>query len=183
MTTDQMRAVLLEYLRFNRDFPVVALEFQWNGTGHIADVMTIDQKGRLWEVEIKRSISDLRADQHKGNKHRILQQVYQGGEEELDKYHALWSALPARFYFAVPQDIKNRAGDAIRELYPYAGLMAVEYIGQPRTNGKHRWGEVSVKKSARPIHNKLLEKHLEWALVRGQSATLARMACRLAAAS
>lgn len=157
MTANEVKVALLEYYRYKRGFPVVAVEAAVAGWGHVADVVCIDKKGLYWETEVKVTLADLRADKQK-RKHVWLQEM-RDGKMSHSEY-----TIPARFYFCVPADL-NHTGQAVRvvrELYPYAGLM-IAYGGR-----------VGVHRQARDIHNCVLQHDEAWKLVKAQSATLVR---------
>lgn len=95
-----------------------------------------ESNGWIYDIEIKVSRADFKADFKKTDKHRILQQgnisrtttrsVQHGpglfGREEMETIHE--AKRPNRFYFAVPEGLIKPD-----ELPPYAGLLYVNDIG------------------------------------------------------
>ncbi len=153
MSSLDMKSWLLSYLRYGRQFPIVATEF---GDGR-ADVIGVRSR-YLWEIEVKISISDLRAEENKQKKHeRFLAAEYYS-----NRFNRL---LPNDFSFAVPVEISAKAKEIIEEEFPYAGLLEV---GVNCTN----WGVMVLKKPQR-LHTKRLTARNLGYIVRGQSASLA----------
>ena len=124
-TTDELKYAAAEWLSKRRCYPI-AVEVRLSST--IADVCGINELGRLVEVEVKRSISDLRNDNRKWGKHshirRLRKEAEQSGKipEEADYF------VPSRFYFAVPKEIELKARQVARKLYPYAGVISVSIV-------------------------------------------------------
>lgn len=96
--------------------PIVCTEAgKWN-----ADVLGMNSKICI-EVEIKHSISDLRADfRNKAHKHFLYKQATPNDGSG-------WSAsVPNFFYFLTPAELKDKALEIITEKAPYAGLLIRE---------------------------------------------------------
>lgn len=110
-----MQYAICEYLRNRRGFDHVCPGV---GLSTYPDVVCVDYWLRLWEIEIKRSIGDLKADNVK-DKHRWMRDAIANGPGKIRK------PLAARFYFAVPEALWTRALPVVSEYYPHAGLMKV----------------------------------------------------------
>ena len=114
MKADLVKAIVLSYMRYDRQCPVVALE------ASNMDVAAVTKARRLVEIEVKTSISDLRADKRK-RKHRFWSK-----DAYIPRFRYIPEDSVSRFYFAVTYDLKDKAVKVCEELYPYAGLLAVK---------------------------------------------------------
>ena len=111
INADEVKLAVLMYLRYEKQYPLVALESDCNLNtyGPLADVMAVDKERRLVEVEVKVTLADFRRDKKK-RKHIWLSK---------DNGH-----LPTSyFYFAVPTEIANKVAFECAQLYPYAGVL------------------------------------------------------------
>jgi len=117
---EQIKAAVASYYRYERQCPVVAFETnsQLEGwAGELADVLVLDKNRQLIEIEVKLSISDLKRDVKK-LKHQAFRNTV--------KSNTMIRRMPTHlFYFAVPQEIANKAKPICDEFFPYAGIMAV----------------------------------------------------------
>ena len=167
MNSDEIKTAVIGYLRYKLQFPLVALEVEWRpGVRYVlADVIAVDKKGRLVEVEVKTSISDMRADRGKRFKHEALRKTFDAKKPCQCEAGVDWKIerIPARFWYAVPVEIADAAADFVRENFPYAGLM-VAYPG---------W--VMCRKTAPTLHDHILGPDAQWSLVKAQSASLVRV--------
>lgn len=158
----EVRVAMLWYLRYKRQFPLVACEC--STMGDRADILAVDKKGFLWNVEIKVSLADLKNDQKK-NTHKQINQIRGNGNGDMPaNLYELRSSLPARFYFAFPWDLKGCAETVVSELYPYAGVFFVGAINH-----------VMAYRRADELHSQVLGVHETWELTKEQSGTLVRM--------
>ena len=145
-TTDELKYAAAEWLSKRRCYPI-AVEVRLSS--NIADVCGINELGRLVEVEVKRSISDLRNDNHKWGKHtqirRLKEEAKKSGKvpEEADYF------VPSRFYFAVPKELEPKAKEVVRKMYPYAGVISVSFANLSYLYQAHP----IVTKSATWIHH------------------------------
>lgn len=191
MTATQLKAEVANYLRFVLQHPVVAVEALHQ------DVFSVDTKGRLRIIEVKRSLGDLRADKMKpvhykirhlgGEKFSLLKSSREGltRNQERQEMRAITAALhnyneklptPTWFYFAVPAGLENRAGAIIQELYPYAGLLGVKHIENVKLLGHYIHEARKPEKLDAP---KLTLAQLA-TLVKAESASLANAYAKLA---
>lgn len=107
----------LAWLRYGKRMPIVCTEAgKWN-----ADVLGMNSRMCI-EVEIKHSISDLRADfKNKAHKHFLYKQA---NPKHATGYEAGWHTnIPNYFYFLAPAELKDKALEIITEKAPYAGLI------------------------------------------------------------
>jgi len=112
INADEVKLAVLMYLRYEKQYPLVALESDCNLNtyGPLADVMAVDKERRLVEVEVKVTLADFRRDKKK-RKHSLLSREDNG-------------YLPTSyFYFAVPTEIANKVAFECAQLYPYAGVL------------------------------------------------------------
>jgi hypothetical protein len=174
-----MRAAILRWIRMEMQHPLVAMETDWPvGRGYfLADIVVVTKKGLLMEIELKRSIEDLRADKNKLCKHAALQftldarapRTCDNDSPELMHLKNGICRTPARFYYAVPHELLEKARAIVDASYPYAGLMSIA--------GMYR---VAIHVLAPQLHNRILDAVDQWDLVKAQSSTLVRMAMLLA---
>jgi hypothetical protein len=102
----------MAWLRYTKQLPLVCTEVgRWN-----ADVLGIGPKYSI-EVEIKKSISDLRNDfKNKRNKHHFYAQG--GGFQRT-------CAVPNYLYFLVPEVLREKAEVVLQDQNPKYGLLWV----------------------------------------------------------
>jgi hypothetical protein len=121
MKTEDIELAINNYLNYNRRFVIVP-NISWGlGFQHELDLLVLTNKNYVWEVEIKISKSDLKAD--------------------LKKRHGHYSNKIRRLYFAVPKFLEKdalllipeRAGLFLVERNE-SGLSKVELIKKPKTN-------------------------------------------------
>jgi hypothetical protein len=178
----RLKAAALCYWRYDRQFPLVALEASYCGT---ADVLAVSRARRLVETEVKISLRDLRADIKK-EKHLWLREAYLAKNpvqvplfepsewKKARRRVALWR-LPqsypvAQFYFAVPLDLVPQSQPVIADLYPYAGLLSVG------TAWEQGAGVVEVVRKAYEFPRQKVPLSRLDRLVRDVSATVCRLA-------
>jgi hypothetical protein len=182
MNSHTVKALALQYWRYDKGCPVVALEY-------CGDVCCITPNRFLIETEVKISISDLRRDIKKPSHCYIRRRLglavdekvwghaatlYRGHREEKTKLAKI--SWERQFYFAVPYQITEKAVAVIDELYPYAGLLeAFTYDDYTAI----RWGGVRVVRNAKPLPAQRLPIEQVIALVKAQSATLTRLALKV----
>jgi len=86
--------------------------------GWESDLLIIHPSGNVWEVEIKVSVSDLRAEfRNKNQKHKALitgNHAYRWGKKE---------TIVQKFFIAMPIDIWQKAQDLIPD---YCGVITVD---------------------------------------------------------
>lgn len=173
MTSLQVKAEVLCYLRFQRQVPLVAVEFQHQ------DIVWVAQR-RSAIVEVKVSIGDLKADfkkdWHTGIRwaldpalHGAAEGCYWGsavlhGRGSGYGQYEVWA--PNQFWFAVPDYIQDSALKVIESLYPYAGLLACRAVG-------YSGGSTEVIRKPKELHTRRASKMFVARLVKGQSASLA----------
>ncbi len=154
-----IKASVAAHFRYDRQNPLIAFEASdglsaWGGEP--ADVLVVNERRFLIEIEVKVSIQDLKRDQKKRKHQFFASQSY-------------YKPFPVnRFFFAVPQELTGKALDIIESTYPYAGLLTV--------NGSF----VYHQKEARLLHSARLTNRQIYELARQQSGTLCRLARDLA---
>lgn len=129
ITTPEMEVAIMKYLnvRVNLIVPNVS----WGLLDYEADIVSLTKSGYATEVEIKVSVSDLKADFRKPIQH----------DSNLFKY----------FYYAVPEDMKEIALELIPDR---AGLFVVYHNEFIDKHLPHRVREAKVN----PDHRKWTEK-------------------------
>jgi hypothetical protein len=129
-----MKGALLNYFRFGRGM-IVGTEV--SVSGGIADILATN-KMKFYEVEIKISISDLKAD-FKNKKHK---HYYMKNPNSINIFQ------PNYFYFAIPYGLKEKAIPLIPKLY---GIIIV-----------HNFHGVYIERRAKLLHsnycNRLFDK-------------------------
>jgi len=129
---DQIKMATLAYWRYVKKHPVGGIEVK------DADVLSITRAYMLTETEVKVSIADMQREiKTKRYKHSRM----------FGEYASLYP-MAHYFYFAVPEEIQEKALVVINERYPYAGLLV--YVD----------GEIDVY-SPRNIKNVRLAKRLK----------------------
>lgn len=177
----ELKAMMARYLRFERACPLLALECpsmlenSWT-TGGAADLLAVDKAGFLIEIEVKVSISDLKADRNKP-KHNYYRKVMgYPYNNKVRKFGHVFTEEPNfypthLFYFAVTPEIANEAKLVCENLYPYAGLL------RPHNTfySSGTVGNVYIAKKPRAINpEKITFKQISL-LAKSQSATIVRL--------
>ena len=156
MNSDTIKASVAAYWRYKRQCPLVAFEsnsrLNW-GYGEQADILAVNKERYLIETEVKVSISDFRKDKNKP-RHRYFSN---GGG----------SYPTAYFYFAVPKELANQVSLLCDNLYPYAGVLGCDGLGEQ--------GIVFYRKPERLKGKRLTLKQVVY-MARSQTATLCRLA-------
>lgn len=120
---DIIKLVTLAYWRYDRQHITGAIECGG------ADVKTMTKSLLIAESEVKVSIADMRREfKAKRYKHQLM-----FGEGFNHRPNVNY------FYFVVPERLKEKALEVVRELYPYAGLLVCReviknifgYYGEP----------------------------------------------------
>ena len=161
-TALEIKAMIAGYFRYKKQCPIVAFEssnkLKW-ATGEPADILVVTESRMLYEIEVKVSISDLRGDIKK-NKH--------------SSFRNRPSYLPIyKYYFAVSEELADKALEICNEIYPYAGLLAVYKF--PFNSAAMDFG-VRVYKSPKHLNDKRLPLKEVLFLVKEQSGTICRLA-------
>ena len=165
MRAEQIKAAVASYWRYQRQCPVIAFEVnsQLEGwAGEPADVLVLNQDRQLLEIEVKVSITDLKRDVKK-DKHLRFRNRHNG----ITTDRRMMTYL---FYFAVPQEIANKVKPVVDELFPYAGIIAC--------NGLYSH-YIDVYRNPKPLCGRRLDTTEALRMVRGQSATVCRLATRI----
>lgn len=168
-TAAEMKTLLMCYWRFQRQCYIVAQEFSRGD----ADIIAFSRKGRnIYETEVKISIADMRRDRNKP-KHYGQGQFW-GGDQR-----SIWANY---FYFAVPENIKERALKVCLELFPYAGLLIVrDYEPYLRGNASPGVGGLPIDEIKEPKrHNvKPVNEETIFRLAKGMSNNLCTLSYEL----
>lgn len=106
----ELKVLAMCYWRFNRGCPIVAMEYKYGD----ADVLAVTKDGVMIETEVKVSIRDLKRDGAK-SKHWDMRR-----DTPFTRAHY--------FFFAVPEELKEKALAVIEEKFGYAGLLVVKPI-------------------------------------------------------
>ena len=145
LTTIDIEVAVAKHLNY-RQHLIVPNVFWGMGFNHELDLAVITKARYLWEVEIKVSKSDLKAD--------------------LLKRHQHFNILISRLYFAIPEALLD-----FMELIPErAGIFVVSAAPPLYKN----WPKISVKevrkakinKSAKPLNEKQMQKMYHLAAMR-----------------
>ena len=185
--TEKIRREIARYLRYERNCPVLALECPCRlastyNNGGAADLLAVDIGRQVIEVEIKVSLSDLRADRKK-EKHEYFRKLmgmpykkrkqwrFTSQERELEPLD-----YPTHlFYYAFPEELINKATPICDDLFPYAGILypAVSFYGSGASRTYREF--VAVKKKAKPLHPGKISLKQITILTKHQSGTLVRL--------
>ena len=160
MNSDTIKACVANYYRYQRQCPIVALEaWNYHYPPNQPDVLVVDVKNRLIEVEVKVSLSDFKADRKK--------KIWQVREMNPNEW-------PWQVYFAVPDVLVEKVQPVLPE---GCGLLEVS----------SKWHEMYLLERAvkcvvkAPTHKgkaKLSDHYLQ-TIIAAQSATLCRTLARL----
>ena len=137
--------------------PIVATEAgYWN-----ADVLGINDTECL-EIEVKVSVSDMRADRHKAKHDRY-------GEIPLESLPTRYNG-PNRFYYLVPVEMQEQALCFAAEMNPkYGVILCTNYEAISYRCHEH----LSVCKRAMPLHNNKPSETLKNIIIKRMSSELA----------
>lgn len=121
MNALEMKAELAAYWRFKRQMPVVAVE------ALNEDVIVITRGRKLYIVEIKVSISDLRRDIDKPKHAAIRDRV---GLPLFENQRPRYGSVPNAFYFAITDRMwaTPKVREILDTMYPYAGVLSVQHL-------------------------------------------------------
>lgn len=172
MNSVRMKAEMLAYWRFIRQFPLSAVE------AFNEDVITVSKSRALYITEIKISAADMRNDCQKPKHIAIrnelgLPQITTDKRNRADWKRSYITMYPNYFYFAVPKTLLEKARKIREEMYPYAGLISVEpsrrqFLGHG----------VTVEIDAQALHKDKLKVRMVSMMVKSQSASLANVFAR-----
>ncbi len=158
---DSITASVAAYWRYIRQYPLVALEANCRleafSDGGQADILAVTKDRYLIEVEVKLNIADFRRDKQK-MKHRSFR-------DNLVSY-------PTRlFYFAVPKELANKVKLLCDQLYPYAGVIGSNGLGEY---------EVEIYREPKVLWGTKLTFPQLLRMTREQSATICRLSKKMA---
>ena len=162
LTASEIKAMVAGYFRYKRQCPVIAFEasdkLKW-ADGEPADILVITESRMLYEIEVKISLSDLKHDKKQGKHSSFLNRP---------------DYLPVhKFYFAVSEDLANKAQDICKDFFPYAGLLVVSKF--PFNSAALDFG-VSEYRSPKILNNSRVEVKAIIRLIKEQSGTVCRIA-------
>lgn len=108
-----LELLAMRFLRFEKQCPVALFERTPRGSNGLPDVLGVTRARFLLEIEIKRSVSDFRA-----NSRKPFQRVRDGKECQFShQNHFRW---PKQFWFLVPPELVTKVEPMIPD---WAGLM------------------------------------------------------------
>jgi hypothetical protein len=182
MNSDTVKALALQYWKYDQCSPLVALE------DSNRDVACI-HRHYLVVTEVKVSVADLRRDLDKST-HCWIRRLLKLPVEESrwglaatdhagDSYEPTYLANVVQirqFYFAVPEDIQGKSLAVIEKLFPYAGLLSARF---KKKTDSYRYGEIDLVKTAQLLPVEKASKHEVLEMVKAQSRTLTRLALKL----
>jgi len=176
MDANGLKYIMAQYLRYDLACPILALECPSRlassyNDGGAADLLAVNKKRQLIEVEVKISLADLRADRKKA-KHEYYRKLHElPYKNKQRRFGQEVSFEPLEyptnlFYFAVPWELANKAKLMCEDIYPYAGLLS---------NQENWYGAVTVNKSAKELNPQKITLKQATILAKSQSATLVRL--------
>ena len=156
-----LKARVANYWRFHKQATAVAIE---NNYGE-CDVLVLTKSLLLIECEIKRTLQDLKHDSVKRKHYRMV-------SNETDKGYGY---SKHKFYFAVPERIKDKSLTVVEESYPYAGLLVVPVDCNYLYPGAHvyEFRKPKLFDNPKPDEKKLYQ------IMRAMSSNICNMAVRL----
>lgn len=151
LTSNYIKAAVAAYFRYTKQCAIVCFEaYDWGGGGK-ADIQILTMGRKIWEVEAKVSLADLKNDIKKPKHQRL----------------PMLDTPVERFYLAIPTIILRKAKPIIAEMYPYAGILSVNGIYDT---------DVGVIHSPRLLEARQLSLRESIKLVKQQTGTLCRLA-------
>lgn len=149
----KMKAALVRHYRFKRQ-AIACTEFDY------CDVLAIFPKTKkVVEVEVKISIADLKADFKK--EHRIDLMAMEDGKVERSVINRvgktvsrrLWPVQIDNLFYALPEELVEKATPIIKKHAPYAGIIKVckPYVNR---NGTESPSQVWIEKKAKKLKSK-----------------------------
>lgn len=157
---DELKILAMCYWRFNRGCPIVAIEYDRGDS----DVLTVTEDGIVIETEVKVSIRDLKRDSTKLK--------HWGMERDTDFTRAHY------FFFAVPEDLKEKAMAVIVEKFGYAGLLVVKPI-ESGVNPRYNVPVYVAKEAHQFVFKPKLTQKQMMGVVKGMATSLCRMGVEL----
>ena len=157
---DELKILTMCYWRFNQRCPIVSIEHHYGD----ADVLAVTKDGVVIETEVKVSIRDLKRDSAK-SKHWDMER-----DTPFTRAHY--------FFFAVPEELKEKAKEVIAEKFGYAGILVVKPIESsenPRYNVPVATYKEAHQFGLKPklTHEQMMD------VVKGMSTSLCRMGIEL----
>ena len=153
MNSRDLKTLAFCWLRFGKKYSIIATEAgHWN-----ADVLGVSDHESV-EIEVKVSRADLRIDRNKP-KHKCFGQVLGG------RYQG-----PNRFYYLVPEVLKDSALAVAEELNPLYGVMVARADGSV---GYHAHKLLTVARRARQLHAEKPTDALKDRIIKRMSSELA----------
>lgn len=178
MTGLEIKSEIASYLRFERQMPLVCFEADYQ------DIIAITKsREEIW-VEVKASISDLVSDRRKSFHQRQCAKrnlpLFRGrGARLVDAPAWLLDYAvrrePNRYYFAVSNEIADKAQQKIEAFFPWAGLLVA--WPHARVFAGHT---TTVRRDAEQFHKNRVSIERISELVKAQSASLANIAAKFA---
>ena len=118
MNSNHVKASIVSCFRYKRQFPLVIFERSLKEYFFKPDILVVDKARNVIEIEVKVSIADLKND--------LKKTVWKYRNKLPDLYK-----MPYQFYYAVPEDIKDKTLEIIKEwekdgiINGQAGLLCV----------------------------------------------------------
>lgn len=157
-----LKTSLLYYYRFKRGYSVV--DECYSNFGEIADVL-VDTKKHHYEIEIKITKSDIRAEKKKA-KHKDYEEGYKLKQKLMGAN---------KFYLCVPSELIPYAEKWIQEVNPKYGLIEFNterFDSDRNKNRAYYWNEyIHIRKNASMLHNNY-NKHLTRNMIKRLSSAL-----------
>lgn len=165
---DILKAIVLCYWRFEKQHYLVGCELSY---GQV-DVISVSKRKRIvCETEIKISISDLKADKRKPKHCTDL-----WGKPSFRGYFVDY------FYFALPENLIDKARPICDELYPYAGILSISPYDDWLSHGRGSYISPPIKcvKKPSPVGARTLSEENRDDIIRAMSNSYCRLAFRFA---
>ena len=157
MNSDYIKACVISYLRYTRQYPLVCFErgiMMWGPNK--PDILAVNKQRKLIEIEVKISIADFKNDIKKRVwTHRENEKEFKRNSNEHQEYFDKLYGMPYQFYYAIPETLKDKAVDLIKKwkqenkTYGNTGLMVVRFY----PNGI-RWNDNVYVRINAPINKK-----------------------------
>lgn len=123
----------------------------------ISDVVVLKMDNMLLDIEIKTSLSDLKADVKKTKWCKLLDNSCEYRSSKNWRYD--WIIIPNYFYVVIPESIQEKALEFINMTWPFAGVLTTsEYQHFLSTNGPLIYDLKNIKRVNKIHNNPVSEK-------------------------
>lgn len=159
-TTDNIKTALLMHYRFKRQ-SLVCTEYDYK------DIFVINPKNKtMTEIEIKVSISDLRADFKKDHRidlialeNGVTERPYYNKGGKVGNFRQIRPQIIDMIYYALPIGLIDKASNIIQEKIPFAGIISIPNSYRYFSDGSISLPKPTVIKRAKRLRKQKNDKN------------------------